>query len=70
MKEIANFFWAGNSLSIYEQLSLKSFLLNNFIVRVWSYDKLDLPNKIELMDAEKILPKADSHKYNYYIDTH
>ena len=65
MKEIANFFWAGNSLSIYEQLSLKSFLLNNFIVRVWSYDKLDLPNKIELMDAEKILPKADSHKYNY-----
>jgi hypothetical protein len=65
MSEIANFFWAGNSLSIYEQLSLKSFLLNNFIVRVWSYDKLDLPNGIELMDAEKILPKVDLHKYNY-----
>jgi hypothetical protein len=65
MSEIANFFWAGNSLSIYEQLSLKSFLLNNFIVRVWSYDKLDLPNGIELMDAEKILPKADLHKYNH-----
>jgi hypothetical protein len=65
MSEIANFFWAGNSLSIYEQLSLKSFLLNNFIVRVWSYGKLDLPNGIEFMDAEKILPKADLYKYNY-----
>jgi hypothetical protein len=65
MKEIANFFWAGNCLSIYEELSLKSFLLNNFTVRVWSYDKLNLPDGIELMDAEKILPKADLHKYNY-----
>jgi len=63
MSETANFFWVGNPLTIYEELSLKSFLLNNFIVRLWTYDKIEVPLGVEIMDAEQILPKQDLYKY-------
>jgi hypothetical protein len=56
MKEIANFFWMGN-LTLYEKMCIKSFVKHNFIVRVWSYDKLEnLPDGVELCDANKIIP--------------
>lgn len=63
MKEIANFFWVGKSLSMYENLSLKSFLLNDFNVRVWTYDEIKVPDGVVIMNAEEILPKSDLYKY-------
>ena len=63
MNEIANFFWVGKPLSIYEELSLKSFLLNNFVVRLWIYDDIKVPNGVEVKNAEDILPKSDLYKY-------
>lgn len=64
-KEIANFFWNG-TLSIYEKKCIESFVKNNFIVRVWSNDKLqDLPNGAELCDASKIIPQEILEKTSH-----
>lgn len=58
IKQTANFFWHGN-LSLYEIKCLESFVKHNWEVKVWSYEKISLPNGIELCDASEILPKSE-----------
>jgi hypothetical protein len=61
--ETANFFWHGDSISLYEKACLLSFLYHGFQVNVYSYDELNLPDGIKSMDAHKILPKSYLGKY-------
>lgn len=60
--KIANFFWNGN-LTIYEKSNLLSFLENDFIVKVWSYQNLELPSGVKLCNAEEIVPKKMLEKF-------
>ena len=60
--KIANFFWNGN-LTIYEKSNLLTFLENDFIVKVWSYQNLELPKGIELCNAAEIVPKKMLEKF-------
>lgn len=51
-KEIANFFWYGKPLSIYEIYCLKSFVKNNWIVNLWTFDKnINAPGLVNICDA-------------------
>jgi hypothetical protein len=61
--EKANFFWYGNPLSLYEQLCLTSFIKNGFEVNVWSYMDLDLPEGVNLKNAQEIIPEDYLFKY-------
>lgn len=66
---VANFFWVGN-ISIYEKLSIKSFIDNGFNVNLWTYqdslkNKRDLVGMdINICDASNILEKDLMHKFS------
>lgn len=47
--------WVGGSLSWLEQLCLSSFVAKGYEVRLYSYDKLDVPSGVKLVDAREIL---------------
>src|ERR1700731_5449591 len=50
-------FWTGPSLSLYEQLSLKSFVAAGARVQLFSYeDDFAIPDGVELVNANEILP--------------
>lgn len=50
-------FWTGPSLSLYEQLSLRSFVASGARVQLFSYDDdLVVPDGVELVNANEILP--------------
>jgi len=50
-------FWTGPGLSLYEQLSLMSFVTSGARVQLFSYDNdLVVPDGVELIDANEILP--------------
>ena len=50
-------FWTGPSLSLYEQLSLKSFVAAGARVQLFSYeDDFAIPDSVELVNANEILP--------------
>jgi hypothetical protein len=49
--------WYGRSLSIYERLSLTSFLQHGHPVELWCYEELDAPEGVQLEDASGILPR-------------
>ena len=50
-------FWTGPSLSLYEQLSLKSFVAAGARVQLFSYeDDFATPDGVELINANEILP--------------
>jgi len=50
-------FWTGPSLSLYEQLSLKSFVAAGARVQLFSYeDDFAVPDGVELVNANEILP--------------
>jgi hypothetical protein len=49
-------FWTGPSLSLYEQLSLKSIVASGARMMLYSYDKdLVVPDGVELIDASEVL---------------
>jgi hypothetical protein len=55
-------FWTGPGLSLYEQLSLKSFVAAGARVLLYSYDKtIAVPDGVELADANEILPGRIYH---------
>jgi hypothetical protein len=59
-KEIANFFWHGNSLSIYEIGCIKSFIVNDFEVNVWTFNpNLNVPEGATICDANKFYSVSD-----------
>src|SRR3954451_18833202 len=50
-------FWTGPSLSLYEQLSLQSFVAAGAQVQLFSYERdLQVPDGVELIDANELLP--------------
>ena len=50
-------FWTGPSLSLYEELSLRSFLASGARVQLFSYDDdLVVPDGVEFINANEILP--------------
>ncbi len=50
-------FWTGPNLSLYEELSLRSFLASGARVQLFSYDDdLVVPDGVELINANEILP--------------
>jgi hypothetical protein len=54
MKQTAHFFWHG-TMSLYEYLCIGSFVKHNWDVKVWAYEKLDLPTGATQCDASEIL---------------
>jgi Glycosyltransferase sugar-binding region containing DXD motif len=50
-------FWTGPSLSLYEELSLRSFLASGARVQLFTYNNdLVVPDGVELINANEILP--------------
>lgn len=58
-KEIANFFWHGNPLSLYEIKCLESFVKKNFIVNLWCFKEFKVPDGVNLCDANKFYKEED-----------
>jgi hypothetical protein len=59
MAHTVNSLWVGESLTLLEKLTLKSFVDNGYIFKLWVYNdqiKEELPCNVELCDANKILP--------------
>jgi len=60
-KELAHFFWHGE-ISKLESSCIKSFVRNNFKVKVWSYTNIQIEGT-ESCDARLILPEDHLTKY-------
>ncbi len=60
---VANFFWHGSLLSLYERACLASFVHHGFRVRLWTYRPLEVPQGVERCDAGSILPEADIARF-------
>jgi hypothetical protein len=59
-------FWSGPPLSHYEVLCLNSFLSRGQRVLLYSYDrKLRVPDGVELIDANEILPGEEVREFVY-----
>jgi hypothetical protein len=66
-----NCFWHGNSLSLLEKLTLKSFLAHNYKVCLWRYNEqleIDCPWGVEFGDANEIIPFDELYYYTGYGD--
>lgn len=66
MNEVANFFWEGK-ISVYERMALKSFVQNDFDVRIWSYNEIRFPGTT-WVDANLILSKDFFEKFKFSKD--
>lgn len=50
--QIANFFWHGQPLSLYETYCIKSFVKHNWIVNLWTFDSnINAPYNVNICDA-------------------
>jgi len=56
--------WHGTPLSVYEELSLLSFVRCGHKVEVYSYDQLDVPTGVHLCDANRILTQSQVFAYS------
>jgi hypothetical protein len=56
---IVRTFWEGGPLSMYEELSLLSFVKHQHEVEIYAYHPLKVPPGVRLCDANEILPKSD-----------
>ncbi|HRN93968.1 MAG TPA: glycosyltransferase [Chitinophagales bacterium] len=56
--ETFNGLWIGNKLSLIELLTIQSFLSFGYHFKLWIYEPLqnDLPEKVELCNANEIIP--------------
>lgn len=58
--------WIGKSLSLMEQLSIKSFLAHGHEYHLYMYEKIrNVPKGVVIKDANKILPKHRIFKYKH-----
>lgn len=58
-KESAHFFWHGSPLSLYEMTCIQSFVRNGFIVHIWAFDEINIPEGAKLCNAEKYFSKNE-----------
>jgi mannosyltransferase OCH1-like enzyme len=58
--------WIGSSLSAIELLCMKSFTEAGHTFYLWAYNKIDnLPERIQVKDANKIIPSNEIFTYTY-----
>jgi hypothetical protein len=56
--------WIGTELSVMEQLSISSFLHHGHPYHLYVYENVrNVPQGAELMDAERIVPRAKAFQY-------
>ncbi len=60
---IVRSFWHGSPLTVYEKLSLQSFLNCGHTVELYAYEELDVPPGVKLCDAGAIWPNTDVFAY-------
>jgi tetratricopeptide (TPR) repeat protein len=56
--------WHGSTLSIFEELSLRSFVRCGHEVEVYSYNHLSVPPGVRVCDASTIVPASGVFSYN------
>ena len=56
--------WHGSPLSVYERLSLLSFLRHGHKVEIYTYGQLDVPPGVHLCDASSVLPQSEVFSYS------
>ena len=56
--------WHGSPLTVFERLSLVSFLKLGHAVEVYAYGELDVPPGVTLCDAASVLPESDVFSYS------
>jgi hypothetical protein len=56
--------WHGSTLTVFERLSILSFLKHGHAVEVYSYGHLDVPSGVQLRDANEILPESSVFSYS------
>ena len=62
--KIIQTFWHGNKISLYERLSIASFLKQGHEVHLYSYDPIILPENAQWRDASEILPESSVFSYH------
>lgn len=55
--------WHGTPLSIFEELSLLSFVRQGHVVELYSYDEVAVPAGVQLKDANKIMRETEVFAY-------
>jgi tetratricopeptide (TPR) repeat protein len=55
--------WHGTTLTIYEELSIRSFLKCGHRVEVYSYGDVTVPQGVQVCDANAILPRSKVFSY-------
>ena len=55
--EIANFFWHGKPLSIYEWCCISSFVNHGFKSKLWTFEKFHVPKGVEIHDTTRFYSK-------------
>jgi hypothetical protein len=62
---VVNGLWIGDSLSLLELLTVRSFVAHGHQFHLWTYDTLDneLPHGVELKDANRIIPQEQVFSY-------
>lgn len=63
-REIANFFWHGPPMSLYERNCILSFVNHNFYVNVWSFTPRELPPGVHLCDPLRYFKIEDIESIN------
>lgn len=67
MNEIIQGLWIGPELSVMEQLSIASFLLNGHEYHLYVYDEIkNIPVGTTVKDANEILPSSSIFQYKQY----
>lgn len=55
--------WHGSPLSIWEELSLRSFVRFGHEVELYAYEQMNVPKGVQLRDANEVLPEKDIFGY-------
>jgi hypothetical protein len=56
--------WHGSQLTVYEAVSLQSFLAYGHAVELYAYSEMDVPNGVTLCDAGSVLPLSSVFSYS------
>lgn len=57
-------FWHGGALSPYEWLCLDSFVRHDHQVVLYSFERIDVPQGVTLLDAADVLPESEFFTYD------
>jgi hypothetical protein len=63
-KVVIRTMWHGNPLSIWEELSIRSFLRFGYEVELYAYEDLAVTDGVSLRDAREVLPESMCFAYS------